>query len=329
MALSDFVRIDLAFLPTLLHELSHISKLYNGPIIMIKRDDQTGLAFGGNKTRKLEYLFADALQHNANAIITAGALQSNHCRQAAAAAAKLGLHCELLLNSKKPDFIQGNVLLDELCGALIHWQQEKNAPGSLQELAAKVEQQGYKPYIIPYGGSNRFGVLGYVHALLEIMEQQKKISQKITHIVFASCSGATHVGLVLGARLTGFKGEIIGISVDYDHSKKAQYQKDHVDLANSTAGMIGLDANFTTDDFNINYEYAKEYGVLTKLEQQAIELMASKEGILLDPVYTGRAFGGLLDMIQKGILNSDDVVLFIHTGGTPSLFAYADQLSKL
>jgi len=321
-------RIKLAFLPTPIHELPRVTKHLNGPRILIKRDDLTGLALGGNKTRKLEYLFGDALKHDIDTIVTAGAVQSNHCRQTAAAAAQLGLRCELLLNGKPPQALDGSTLLDNVLGANIHWQGHDGGPNTLEELAQRVRAAGHKPYIIPYGGSNAFGTMGYVNAMVEIMQQQEASQQPITHIILASCSGATQAGLVVGAQLANFTGKIIGISVDYDESQKAQYQQDHVDLANATAAKLGLDKQFTSNDFAVEYAYATGYGIVKELERNAIHLLAGLEGILLDPVYSGRAFGALIDMIEKGNFSENDTILFLHTGGAPALFPYASKIVR-
>lgn len=324
--LSTIARISLAFLPTPLHELPRLTGLLQSPTLVIKRDDQTGLALGGNKTRKLEYLLGDALSQHCDTIVTAGAKQSNHCRQTSAAAARLGLRCELLLQGDKPNTPEGNLLLDLLFGAVVHWKDDKNTPQSLDELADTVRLHGYNPYIIPYGGSNALGALGYINAMLELADQQKNLLRPITHIIVPSCSGATQVGLVIGARLTGFTGKIIGISVDYDITNKEYYQKLHVDLAYATCAKIGVNMAFTCDDFTICYDYAQGYGMVHDSERNAIQLMAQYEGILLDPVYTGRAFGALLNMINKNIFAPTDTILFWHTGGTPALFPYADSL---
>jgi len=326
MSLEIQNRIKFAFLPTPIQHLNRISKLLNGPEIFIKRDDQTGLALGGNKTRKLEYLFGDALSKDIDTIVTAGAVQSNHCRQTAAAAAQLGLRCELLLNGKEPEQYAGNTFLDLVLGAKITWRKEANAPQTLEELAQKVKESGYKPYIIPYGGSNEIGTLGYVNAMLEFMEQHKSLAKPISHIILASCSGGTQVGLVIGAKLTNFRGKIIGISVDYNNSKAQEYLDDHIDLGIRTIKKLGLEVSLNPSDFIINYDYAQGYGKIGNLEQNAIKLLAKEEGILLDPVYTARAFGALLDMVAKKEIKTGDNVLFWHTGGAPTLFAYSQEL---
>ncbi len=347
---NEISQIPLAFLPTPLHKLTNLTNVLNGPKIFIKRDDLTGLALGGNKTRKLEFLLGDALKHDIDTIITAGAVQSNHCRQTAAAAAKLGLRCELLLNGPKPEILSGNNLLDDLLGATLHWRDEANQPKNLDELAQLVSANGHKPYIIPYGGSNAFGVYGYMNAWYEFVMQQKDLAYQayqeatsfagyqsthspITHIIVASCSGATQVGLVLGAKASGWTGKIIGISVDYDQSRAAEYLQQHLDLANATLTEFSkhssnLKISVTAEDFIINYDYANGYAVVGDLEKDAIKLMAQTEGILLDPVYTGRAFGALVDMIKNGVISADDTVLFWHTGGAPAIFTHAAELTK-
>jgi L-cysteate sulfo-lyase len=328
MSLEQQARVALAFLPTPVQELPRLTYQLKGPRVLIKRDDQTGLAFGGNKTRKLEFLLGDALKHDIDTVITAGAIQSNHCRQTAAAAAQLGLHCELLLNAKAPETFEGNVLLDNLLGAHIHWQTEEGSPADLEELAKRVRSSGHKPYIIPYGGSNSIGALGYVNAMREFMQQQKTLQRPVTHIVFASCSGATHVGLVIGAQMVGFSGEILAISVDYNTSKKIQFQQELADLGNATANNLGLNQTYTGEDFKVNYDYATGYAVVDELEREGIYILAGQEGILVDPVYSGRAFGALLDLIRKGYFSETDTVLFWHTGGSPALFPYAPVLTE-
>lgn len=326
MFLDSLPRVRLAFLPTPIHKLNNVNNTIQTQQIFIKRDDLTGLALGGNKTRKLEYLLGDAVTHNIDTIVTAGAIQSNHCRQTAAAAARLGLRCELLLNGSEAKTAEGNVLLDKLFGAHIHWSGNESGPKNLKELAEQVCAAGHTPYIIPYGGSNEYGVLGYINAMIEFMEQQKSLSNPISHIFLASCSGATQVGLVIGAKLTGFTGKIIGISVDYDKSQRGEYVQLHTELANQTIKKFGIDVLVTAEDFLINFDYAHGYGKVGNLERNAINIAAQQEGILLDPVYSGRAFGAMLDMIENGQISKNSTILFWHTGGTPALFPYATEL---
>lgn len=316
-------KVPLAFLPTPVQRLFRTEKALKGPCLLMKRDDLTGLAFGGNKTRKLEYLLADAQIKGADLLLTAGALQSNHCRQTAAAAAQLGLECTLLLHGQRPKDFEGNLLLDALFGADIHW---KTKDETLEDLAEEAIRQGKKPYVIPYGGSNLWGALGYVNAMVELAKQQKNLDQQVTHLVFAACSGATHVGLKIGADLVGFSGKIIAVSIEQDAASKDAFEKDLALLASEVAAHLQFNRTYRPEDFSVDYEYAKGYGVLGELEKEAIYFLAQQEGILLDPVYSARAFGALLDKARTGVFSKEDTVLFLHTGGTPALFPYGKAL---
>jgi D-cysteine desulfhydrase len=282
----------------------------------MKRDDQTGLAFGGNKTRKLEFLVAEARAGGARMLISAGAIQSNHCRQTAAAAARFGLACTLVLTGDVPEQASANYLLDGLFGAnIVHVQDRANRDRILQETFNAAVQNGDKPYLVPYGGSSPTGALGYAFAMQELMEQNITADW----ILFGTSSGGTHAGLTLGARLFGFQGRVLGISIDEDQT----WLKTHVSaLASDASELLGERINFTPDDVLANDEYCQAgYGVLTDAEREALKLFARYEGILLDPVYTGRAAAGLLDLIRKGFFKSDQTVLFWNTGGQPALFA--------
>jgi L-cysteate sulfo-lyase len=327
MRIEGCARFPLAQLPTPIEELKSLSRELGGPDLLIKRDDQTGLALGGNKTRKLEFLVGHALEQGADTLVTAGAAQSNHCRQTAAAAARAGLRCELLLNGTKPELPNGNLLLDELLGARIHWVQRSEREAKLSEIPDQLRKQGGKPYVIPVGGSNGVGATGYVLAMMELTEQLKGINRCVDHVVFASSSGGTQAGVVVGAKVTGFKGKLHGVSIDRDDSESAIYERELADIANGTAKYVGFNAEFAAGDFNVAYEYlGGGYGIVSDLERQAIHLLASREGIVLDPVYTGRAMGALLGLIRKKAFRSDETVLFWHTGGAPALFAYAEDL---
>jgi D-cysteine desulfhydrase len=311
----DLPRIKFAHLPTPVEELPRLSSVLGGPRILIKRDDQTGLAFGGNKTRKLEFLLAEARAHNADTIITAGAVQSNHCRQTAAAAARFGLRCILVLFGDKPEQKSANLLLDELFDAEIVWTDRAYRDEVLQQTYAQVENQGRHPYLAPYGGSSPTGALGYVFAMEELVRQ----GFHPDWIVFASSSGGTQAGMLLGAKLFGYKGGLLGISIDEPH---AVLQERCAELAIETSEKIGEPVGFTAEDVKVNSDYcAAGYGVVTGLERDAVKLFAKSEGILLDPVYTGRATGGMIDLIRRGFFNQGQTVLFWHTGGSPALFA--------
>jgi D-cysteine desulfhydrase len=316
-------RIHFAHLPTPIEAMPRLSATLGGPRLLVKRDDQTGLAFGGNKTRKLEFLLAEAQSKGANHLITAGAVQSNHCRQTAAAAARCGFQCTLVLyvpssqtgkGPQKPE-ATGNLLLDELLGAKIVWTSHPKRDQVLQETFQSLKEAGEKPHLIPYGGSNPTGASAYAFAMQELMGQNAKLDW----IVFPSSSGGTQAGLVVGARMLGYSGKVLGISVD----EKANVLQDRVaNLAMDTAAFLEEDMTFSAEDILVNADYlGGGYGVMGDGERNAIRLFAREEGLLLDPVYTGRAAYGLIGLIQRGFFTRDQTVLFWHTGGTPGLFA--------
>jgi len=320
-------KASLGYFPTPLIELTRLSKTLGGPNIYMKRDDNTGLALGGNKTRKLEYIMGDALAKGADTVITAGAIQSNHCRQTAGAAASLGLECHLVLGGEEPEQPQGNLLLDKVYGCHIHWAGENRKGEDIPALVAQLKADGNKPYVIPYGGSNELGAVAFVEAYKELNAQREALKVDFSHIIFASSSGATHAGLMLGNKILQTHSQIIGINIDKGEMDKVPFDEHIVSLANSTAQLIAADYQFTADDLILNSDYVGDgYGVIGELEKEAIALTAQNEGILLDPVYTGRAMGGLIDMIRTGQIKATDNVLFWHTGGAPALFAYADDL---
>jgi D-cysteine desulfhydrase len=308
-------RLKFAHLPTPIEALPRLTEALGGPRLLVKRDDQTGLAFGGNKTRKLEFLVAEAQAQGADTLITAGALQSNHCRQTAAAAAKFGFDCILVLVGQPPAQASANLLLDQLFGAQIVWTEKFRRDTVLQETFEKVTPQGKKPYLVPYGGSSPTGALGYVFAMEEFVGQKVKADW----IVFASSSGGTQAGQVVGARVFGYPGKMLGISVDVP---QRDLQVRVAKLASATSERLGKRIDFTPDEVLVNADYcAAGYGVLAGAEREAIQLFAKIEGLLLDPVYTGRAAAGLIDLIRKGFFKKDETVLFWHTGGQPALFA--------
>ena len=325
MNLEQLPRVALADLPTPIEELPRLSRELGGPRLLVKRDDQTGLATGGNKTRKLEFLIADALAQGADMVITAGAAQSNHCRQTAAAAARVGLACVLVLGGEPPAAPSGNLLLDHLLGAQIHWAGPHRRGECLEEIADQARAAGRRPYLIPYGGSNAVGAAGYVLAMQELSQQLQ--GRQVDSIVFASSSGGTQTGLAVGARAVGFGGQIVGIRIDKGEPSDDPYPHQLAHLANATAALVGLGAEFTPADFIVNQDYlGGGYGVVGELEREAIYLAGRLEGLVLDPVYTGRAMGGLMDMIRRGVIGPDETVLFWHTGGMPALFAYIHAL---
>ncbi len=323
--LAALPRTSLGFFPTPIHPLPNLSTRLGGPALWVKRDDQTGLATGGNKTRKLEFLVADALQQRADTLITVGAPQSNHARQTAAAAAKAGLKSALVLRGAAPADRTGNILLDDLVGAEVFWAGMRPVDEVAVEVAEELNVRGQRPYLIPLGGSNPIGAVGYVTAMLEFIEQARAGDLQFDAIVFATSSGGTQSGLVLGAQLGGYTGRVLGISVDHhaDHLVPLL-----VDLANSTAQHLDAAFAFDVEDFEVNDHYlGGGYAVMGAPEREAIRLCAQTEGLLVDPVYTGRAMAGLIDLIRSGEFKAGQNVLFWHTGGTPALFAYAGQLT--
>lgn len=315
MTTSPLPRLHFAHLPTPVQPLPRLSAQLGGPRIWIKRDDLTGLAFGGNKTRKLEFLLAEAQAHGAQTLITSGAPQSNHCRQTAAAAARLGMGCTLVLHGGPPQEYEGNTLLDLLLGAEIIW----TRGGRFEEIIEDAFQQawaaGKRPYLIPYGGSNATGAAAYAEAMAEFLQQEVRVDR----IIIASSSGGTQAGLLVGAQ-SGFEGHILGISVD---PPAHQLIESITQLAGETADLLSQPTSLTPETIQVEDAYLGQgYAMVGELEREAIRVFAQAEGILLDPVYTGRAAGGMMDLIRRGEISADERVLFWHTGGTPALFSF-------
>lgn len=330
MLLTRFPRVSLAHLPTPLEYLPQLTDHLGGPRIYVKRDDCTGLGTGGNKTRKLEFLLGAALEQDADTVITQGAVQSNHARQTAAAAAKLGLGCELIFEKRvdrpsEPYLESGNVLLDRLYGARIH----EVAKGSdmdaeLESLARDLRAGGRRPYVIPGGGSNPVGALGYVDCAQELIAQANRESLTIDHIVHATGSAGTQAGLLVGLRANNCRVPLLGIGVN----AAREIQEERVfGLAERTAELVGARACIAREDVVCNCDYVGDgYGIPTDSMNAALLLLARKEGLLFDPVYSGKALAGMIDLVRKGRFASTETIVFIHTGGTAGLFAYVDRL---
>lgn len=317
-------RRRLGIFPTPIEPLARLSAHLGGPKIYVKRDDQSGLATGGNKVRKLEFLFADALAQNCDHVVSLGGPQSNHVRQTAAAAAHLGLGCSLVLRGHPPAQRLGNVLLDELLGANIHWSGLRTRDEVAIEVMAALRQLGTRPYLIPVGGSNGLGSLGYAAAMDEALAQLAAQNLAIDTMVFASSSAGTQAGLALGAATRGYRGRVLGISID---SSVAELTSRVTSLALDTARLAGTAITADQLRLDINADYlGGGYSVVGDLERDAIRTVARTEGLLLDPVYTGRAMGGLIDLIRHGHFTKDQSILFWHTGGTAALSAFADKL---
>jgi L-cysteate sulfo-lyase len=317
-------RVNLAHLPTPIDKLVRLSESLGGPTIYMKRDDQTGLALGGNKTRKLEFLAADALGKGCDYLVTTGAPQSNHCRQTAAAAAAVGLGCRLVLRGNPVPDREGNILLDLLLGAELVWSGENAVDDTIQEVMSELRTAGHTPYLIPLGGSNELGATGYVVAMGELMEQLASQDLAIDAMIVASSSGGTQAGLVLGAQIYGYEGQILGISIEHPSSHLSHLVSS---LVTSTAQHLGFDPGSEQAEILVNDGYLGEgYGIVGHLEREAISMVAKYEGILLDPVYTGRAMGGLADLIKSDVFFKGQRILFWHTGGSPAVFAYGQDI---
>ena len=317
-------RIRLGYLPTPLEELPRLTQALGGPRLFIKRDDQTGLAGGGNKTRKLEFTVAEALRQGVDTLITVGGVLSNHCRQTAAAAARCGLRCIVVLRGHAIAVWTGNLLLDHLLGAQVVFSGDRTREDVAEEVAKAQEADGHHPHVIPVGASNALGAVGFVAAIEELDSQLKERKLEADRIVFASSSYGTQAGLCVGAKAVGFTGQLSAIAID---SPRDELQTQVAEIATATIRRLGLQMSFTREEVVAYDGYlGAGYAIMGEPEQEAISLMARCEGILLDPVYTGRAMAGLIDLIRKGEFGKDETIVFWHTGGSAALFAYAEQL---
>lgn len=320
----DVPRLRYTSAPTEITYLPRVTKFLKGPKIYVKRDDQLGLAFGGNKTRKLEYLVADALLQGADTLVTGGGVQSNHCRLTASATKREGLRCVLVLqpaNNRAPEAdVSGNRLLYELLGVdeVVRLEAGENLKDAIEATAAACKQDGYKPYTLPIGGSNALGSLGYVACGQEILEQASAMGIRFDSVVCASGSGGTQAGLVSGLGAEPRNVPVLGISVRDD----AQRQTEKVrKLCDEISEVLGKPS--TADSVSVLDDYVGGgYTLPTEAMAQAVELFARLEGIVLDPVYTGKAAAGLIDQIGLGTFTGDQNVLLLHTGGSPAIFGY-------
>lgn len=332
MHLARFPRVRLGHMPTPLEPLDNLSKLLGGPKIYVKRDDCTGLATGGNKTRKLEFLMADAQAKGADTVITQGAIQSNHARQTAAAAARLGMRCLILLEnrtgSEERDYRRnGNVMLDHLFGAPTKvYAAGTDMNAAMAEVAAAVKAAGGAPYVIVGGGSNPIGALGYVNCALELLRQADEMGLKIDHVVHATGSAGTQAGLVAGFEGARSGIPVLGIGV---RAPKPLQEENVYKLACATAELLGVPGAVTRDKVVANTDYVGQgYGVPTAGMLEAVALLSRCEGLLLDPVYSGKAMAGLIDLVKRGQFGKNETVVFIHTGGSVGLFGYLDAFAE-
>jgi L-cysteate sulfo-lyase len=331
MLLNSFPRVPLAHLPTPLEFLPNLTKHLGGPEIWVKRDDCTGLATGGNKTRKLEFSMGEALEKGADTVITVGAVQSNHVRQTAAAACKLGMRCEVLLEHRVADPSElyrnsGNVLLDRIFGArLREFAKGTDFDAAMESVADEVRASGGVPYIVPGGASNPVGALGYVGCGEELLQQFDEQELKVDHLVTATGSAGTHGGLAVGLRASGSDLPILGIGVNAPQDVQ---EKRVFDLARATAELVGKPGCVSREDIVADCNYiGPGYGEPTDSMNEAVLMLARQEGLLFDPVYSGKALAGMIDYVRKGRFGTDERIVFLHTGGAAGLFAYADVLT--
>ncbi|WP_373281656.1 D-cysteine desulfhydrase [Litoreibacter roseus] len=326
--LAKFPRVTLGHLPTPLEPMDRLSEILGGPRLWVKRDDCTGLSSGGNKTRKLEFLMADAQAQGADTIITQGATQSNHARQTAAAAAKLGMACHILLEDRTGSndesyILNGNVLLDRLHGATV----SKRSGGSdmnveMADMAEELLEQGKTPYVIPGGGSNAIGALGYVNCARELVEQANGMGLQLEALLHATGSSGTQAGLVAGLAAIQRDIHLLGIGVRAPQEKQEGMV---YDLANRTNAYLGAPAEIKRSDVRANCDYVGPgYGLPTDGMIAALKLLAETEGLLFDPVYSGKGLDGLIDLIRKGYFDGMSNVAFLHTGGSAALFGYPE-----
>jgi D-cysteine desulfhydrase len=326
--LARYPRLDLLGAPTPLHKLERLSQ-WAGRDIYIKRDDTTPLAMGGNKLRKLEYLAADALAQGADTLVTAGAIQSNHVRQTAALAAQLGLGCVALLENPigtgDRDYLEnGNRLLLDLFAVQVERVDNlDDAAAQLQALGVRLTAQGKRPYLVPIGGSNALGALGYVRAGLELADQLEATGEDFAAVVLASGSAGTHSGLMLGLGERLPHLPVIGVTVSRpEHSQRLKVEQ----LTRETADLLGIELPAELSITLWDEYYGPRYGEPNAGTLDAVKLLAAREGLLLDPVYTGKAMAGLLDGVERQRF-AEGPIVFLHTGGAPALFAYAHAFS--
>jgi D-cysteine desulfhydrase len=318
-------RARLGFFPTPLEELPRLSKALGGPRLFVKRDDQTGLATGGNKTRKLEFTVGEALRQGADTLVTLGAVQSNHARQTAAAAAATGLRCVLVLRGNPPAAATGNLLLDHLLGARVVFSGNETRERVAERVMEEERGAGHRPFLVPVGASDEIGAPGFVAAMEELDAQLRERRLHLDRIVVASSSFGTQAGLCVGAKRLALGVQIAGIAID---SSAEELRREVSRIAARTERRMGLEPSISAGDV-VGYDgyLGGGYAVLGEPEKEAILLAARTEGLLLDPVYTGRAMAGLVDLVRRREFGAGENVLFWHTGGTAALHAYAAQLA--
>jgi 1-aminocyclopropane-1-carboxylate deaminase/D-cysteine desulfhydrase-like pyridoxal-dependent ACC family enzyme len=330
--MSALPRVHLAILPTPLEELPRLSELLGGPRIFVKRDDLTGLAFGGNKLRHLEYHLGTAFQKGANVLITGSNAQSNHVRQSIAAAIKTGMKAAVVLRGKRPEKLEGNILLYDLMGADYRFYDVADIPAlalKMYEVADEYTAKGYRPYVIDTGGgSPTEGCVSYLQCMAEMCFQFDEMGIEPTHMTLASYRG-TISGLWNGARFLGVSWKIFGICSEPVPGGLPVARQRAVGRANAVSNMLSLGYTFTESDITVYDQYAgSAYDDIPPETREAIQLAAETEGLMLDPLFTGKAMAGIIGLIRQGVLRKGETLVFIHTGGLPALFAYGDQLLR-
>ncbi len=311
-------RLELAIAPTPLQGAPRLAAALGLQRLLVKRDDNTGLALGGNKARKLEYLVAEALAQDADVLVTRGGPQSNHCRATAAAARVVGMDAHLVFEGDPIEELAGNLLLDRLLGA--RWTfagAGRDVEQRMQEVAADMRSEGRRPYVVPGGGSSGRGALGYVRAALELAGQWAEVGVRPRYVVAAAGSCGTLAGLTLGLALAGSEAQVVGVSVSTSIADRVARTREVMAEAGALLGVALPDARPLVWDQYVG----AGYGIATEVSTRALELAARSQGLILDPVYTAKALGGLIGELEAGRVRADDAVVFVHTGGTPALFA--------
>jgi L-cysteate sulfo-lyase len=320
--LSSQRRVNLCTLPTPVEKPTGLQKMAPSIDLLVKRDDVMELAMGGNKVRKLEFLMADAQSRGCNVVVTTGDLHSNHTRLTAAAARKLGMKAILAMKGKRPESIAGNLLLGFLLGADVRFFDidRKELPSIMEEIRKEQEAEGHRCYVIPRGGANAHGVLGYVNASFELKKQLGGTAEKLDYIVFPTGTGATQAGLLLGTKLAGMTAKVVGISAGRSEN---EIGSDVKRLVGEAADLLHVKVQVSQRDIIVNDSYTcGGYGVVTKEVTDLMETVAQREGLLVDPVYTGKGMLGLLGLAKEGYFRRASHVLFIHTGGLPIIFSH-------
>jgi D-cysteine desulfhydrase family pyridoxal phosphate-dependent enzyme len=322
MHLMSQERVHLCVLPTPIEKPMGLQTLVPAVDLLLKRDDVEELAMGGNKVRKLEFLMGDARSRGCDTVITTGDLHSNHTRLTAAAARRLGMRPVLAMKGKRPESIQGNLLLSYLLGADVRFfdVERKELPSIMEEIKGEQEAEGHRAYVIPRGGASAHGVLGYTNAVFELKTQLGEEAEKLDYIVFATGTGATQAGLLLGSKLANMKAKVVGISAG---RSEAEISADVKRLVTDASNLLDANVRISSDEVIVNDSFTcGGYGVVTKQVTDLMETVAQKEGLLVDPVYSGKGMLGLLGLGKQGYFPKGSRVLFIHTGGLPIIFSH-------